>query len=83
MTIDTTVGRDQCAMAACRQPAAEPPLVVNASTMPGPFEIPLCSMCREPFEAGMEAVERLVEGDAESVPFRPRTDREVGLGAER
>ena len=69
MTIQTTLAR-QCAMAACHQPAADPPLVVNVASMPGPFAIDLCGLCREPFEAGVEAVERLMDGDAEAVPFR-------------
>jgi hypothetical protein len=59
-----------CAMLACRQPAAAVPLVVDLATLSQPFEIPLCVLCREPFEAGMESVERLVEADAEVVPFR-------------
>jgi hypothetical protein len=56
-------------MVACGLPAAAVPLVVDVAGMPGPFEIPLCTFCREPFEAGQEAVERLVWGDPEAVPF--------------
>lgn len=65
-----------CAMLACRQPAAVVPLVVDLATLSQPFEIPLCVLCREPFEIGMEAVERLVEADAEVVPFRHLGRRE-------
>jgi hypothetical protein len=52
---------------------------VNVAAMPGPFEIPLCTLCREPFEAGLESVERLADGDAEVVPV----DRCGGREAER
>jgi hypothetical protein len=72
-----------CAMVGCGQPAAPVPLVVNVAAMPGPFEIPLCALCREPFEAGLEGVERLVEGQAELVPFDPPGSRVLDLEAER
>lgn len=58
-----------CAMAECDRLAQGPPLVVNAPTLPGPFAIDLCSPCREPFAAGMEAVERLAAGDNEARPY--------------
>ena len=70
-----------CAMVACRQPAAAVPLVVDAAALFEPFEIPLCALCREPFEKGMEAVERLVEGDAEALP--PDDHSRWERGAER
>jgi hypothetical protein len=63
------VSERMCAMLACRQPATAVPLVVDLATLSQPFEIPLCVLCREPFEAGMEAVERLVDANAEVVPF--------------
>ncbi len=72
-----TIRREECAMVGCGQPAAPMPLVVDVATMPGPFEIPLCTLCREPFEAGMEAVERLSDGDAETLPFDSSPDREA------
>jgi hypothetical protein len=59
-----------CAMAECGRAAEGPPLVVNVATMPGPFAVDLCPPCREPFESGMEATERLVAGDAEAAPHR-------------
>jgi hypothetical protein len=72
-----------CAMVGCGQPAASVPLVVNVAAMPGPFEIPLCTLCREPFEAGLESVACLVEGEAELVPLDPACSRTRDLGAER
>ena len=70
-------GLEPCAMVACGLPAAAVPLVVDVAGMPGPFEIPLCTFCREPFEAGLEAVERLVWGDPEAVPFGAPGGREA------
>lgn len=70
-----------CAMLACRLPAAAVPLLVDLPTLLQPFEIPLCVLCREPFEAGMEAVERLIEDEAEAVPWPGR--RRCELEAER
>ena len=67
----------RCAMVACGQPAAAFPLVVDVGAMLGPFEIPLCPFCREPFESGMEALEQLMEGDAEAVPFGAHKGREA------
>ena len=72
-----------CAMAACEEPVNGPPLVVNVPTMPGPFAVDLCERCREPFEAGMEAVERLAGGDAEALPFRFGGRRRAECEAER
>src|SRR5215467_8845374 len=69
MNADVMVVRKDCAMVGCTQPAAPMPLIVNVATLPGPFQIPLCTLCREPFDAGMEAVELLLDGDAEAVPF--------------
>ena len=85
MNPNETIGKEQCAMVGCGQPAAPMPLVVDVVTMPGPFEIPLCTLCREPFEAGMEAAERLLDGDAEALPFGSSRDREAEavLEAER
>jgi hypothetical protein len=74
---------EECAMVGCGQPAAPIPLVVDVATMPGPFAIPLCTLCREPFEAGMEAVERLIDGDAEALAFASSPDREAVLEAQR
>ena len=59
-----------CAMAGCERSAEGPPLVVSVATLPGPFAIDLCSPCREPFESGIEAVERLAGGDHEGRPYR-------------
>jgi hypothetical protein len=70
-----------CAMAKCERAAEGPPLVVNVATLPGPFAVDLCTPCREPFEGGMESVERLVAGDGEAAPHR--FDRRVQLEAER
>ena len=64
-------------MVGCGQPAAPMALMVDVATMPGPFEIPLCTLCREPFEAGMEAAERLLDGDAEALPFGWSRDRKA------
>jgi hypothetical protein len=83
MNADVTFQQKDCAMVGCTQPAAPVPLVVNVTTMAGPFEIALCALCREPFEAGMEALERLVEGDAEAVPFTYSRRRETALEAQR
>ena len=83
MNPNETIGKEQCAMVGCGQPAAPMPLVVDVVTMPGPFEIPLCTLCREPFEAGMEAVERLIDGDAEALLFGSSPDREAVLEAQR
>jgi hypothetical protein len=51
--------------------------VVNVAAMPGPFEIPLCTLCREPFEAGLESVERLADGNSEVVPVGTCGDQEA------
>ena len=69
MNADVIVVRKDCAMVGCTQPAAPMPLIVDVATLPGPFEIPLCTLCREPFDAGLEAAERLLDCDAEAVPF--------------
>jgi hypothetical protein len=83
MNPNETIGKKQCAMVGCGQSAAPMPLVVDVVTMPGPFEIPLCTLCREPFEAGMEAVERLIDGDAEALPVGSSPNREAVLEAQR
>jgi hypothetical protein len=72
-----------CAMAKCERAAEGPPLVVNVATMPGPFAVDLCHPCREPFESGMEATERLVAGDAEAQPYRFNGRHAAQLEAER
>ena len=72
-----------CAMAGCDRAAEGPPLVVNVPTLPGPSAVDLCPPCRHPFEAGMEATARLVEGDAEVSPFRFDGRHAVQLEAER
>ena len=77
MNLNDTIRREECAMVGCSQPAAPMPLVVDVATMPGPFEIPMCTLCREPFEAGMEAVERLIDGDDAALPFSSSPDREA------
>ena len=79
---ERAVQRD-CAMAACDEPVTVEPIVVNMPTLPGPFAIDLCGHCREPFEAGMEAVERLVEGDAEAARFRFGRQQLAELESER
>ena len=68
MNANVMVQRRHCAMVGCTQPAAAMPLIVDVATLPGPFEIPVCALCREPFDAGMQAVERLLDGDAEALP---------------
>jgi hypothetical protein len=83
MSSDVVVERKDCAMVGCTQPAAAMPLIVNVATLPGPFKIPLCTLCREPFDAGMEAVERLLDGDAEVVPFNWIQLREAALEVQR
>jgi hypothetical protein len=83
MNADVVVQRKDCAMVGCTQPAAAMPLIVNVATLPGPFEIPLCTLCREPFDAGLEAVDRLVDGDAEAVPFGWSRSRVAVLESER
>src|SRR5262249_37265575 len=83
MNADVTVGRKDCAMVGCTQPAAPMPLIVNVATLPGPFQIPLCTLCREPFDAGLEAVERLLDGDAEAVPCKWDRFREPRVEAQR
>ena len=72
----------ECAMARCDRTTSETPLVVDVPMLPGPFAVDLCGPCREPFEAGMEAIERLAEGDAEAVPIGARNGREAALEAE-
>jgi hypothetical protein len=72
-----------CAMAECKRAAEGPPLVVNVPTMPGPFAVDLCQPCREPFESGMEAVERLAAGDDEARPYRFDGRQAVQQEAER
>jgi hypothetical protein len=76
------VDRD-CAMADCDRAAEGPPLVVNVPTLPGPFAVDLCAPCRDPFEAGMEATVRLVDGDAEASPFRFDGRHAVQMEVER
>ena len=83
MNPNDTSRREECAMVGCGQPAAPMPLVVDVATMPGPYAIPLCTLCREPFEAGMEAVERLIDGNTEALPFGSSPDREAVLEAQR
>ena len=83
MNADVVVERKDCAMVGCTQPAAAMPLMVNVATLPGPFKIPLCTLCREPFDAGMEAVERLLDGDAEVLPSIWKQPREAALEAQR
>ena len=77
------VQRKDCAMVGCTQPAAAMPLMVDVATLPGPFEIPLCAICREPFDAGMEAVERLLDGHAEVLPVSWSLPREAVLEVQR
>ena len=83
MNPNDTIRRKECAMVGCGQPAAPIPLVVDVATMPGPFEIPLCTLCREPFEADMEAMERLIDSDAEVLPLGSSPSREAVLEAQR
>lgn len=83
MSADIVAEGKDCAMVGCTQPAAAMPLIVNVATLPGPFKIPLCTLCREPFDAGIEAVERLLDGDAEVVPFNCKQPREGALEAQR
>jgi len=68
MNSNVMVQPKDCAVVGCTQPAAAIPLIVDVATLPGPFEIPLCALCREPFDAGIVAVERLLDGDAEALP---------------
>jgi hypothetical protein len=72
-----------CAMAKCERAAEGPPLVVNVATVPGPFAVDLCPPCREPFESGMEAVERLAAGDGEARPYRFAGRHAAQLEADR
>jgi hypothetical protein len=72
-----------CAMAECDRLAEGPPLVLNVATLPGPFAVDLCQLCREPFESEMEAIERLAAGDAEARPYRTDTSHTTQLEAER
>jgi hypothetical protein len=83
MNADVMVRRKDCAMVGCTQPAAPMPLIVNVATLPGPFEIPLCTLCREPFDAGMEAMERLLDGDTEAVPCTWNWPQEPMVEAQR
>ena len=83
MNGNVMVHRKDCAMVGCTQPAASMPLIVNVATLPGPFQIPLCTLCREPFDAGLEAVERLLDGDAEAVPCKWDRFREPMVEAQR
>ena len=53
----------ECAMAGCRLPAALPALVVDLAGLPGPIEVPLCALCRQPFAEGSEDLAALVELD--------------------
>jgi hypothetical protein len=41
-------------------PASPPPLMIDEAGLPGPFEVPMCGLCREPFEAGFASVAQLV-----------------------
>ena len=83
MNANVMVQRKDCAMVGCTQQAAAMPLIVDVVTLPGPFEIPLCPLCREPFDAGMEAVERLLDGDAEALPATGTLPREAVLEVQR
>jgi hypothetical protein len=38
-------------------------LVVDLAGLPGPIEVPLCALCREPFAQGFESLALLVELD--------------------
>ena len=53
----------ECAMVGCRLPAAPPALVVDLAGLPGPINVPLCALCREPFAEGFESVAELVDLD--------------------
>jgi hypothetical protein len=83
MNSDVMVQRKDCAMVGCTQPAAAIPLTVDVAALPGPFEIPLCALCREPFDAGIEAVERLLDGDAEALAVSWSPPREAVLEVQR
>jgi hypothetical protein len=73
----------ECAMADCDRSADGPPLVVYLATLPAPFAVDLCQPCREPFESGIEAIERLAAGDDEARPQRFDGRRAVQVEAER
>jgi hypothetical protein len=83
MNGNAMVQRKDCAMVGCTQPAAAMPLIVDVATLPGPFEMPLCALCREPFDAGMEVVERLLDGDAEALPVSWSLSLEAVLDVQR
>ena len=83
MNANVMVQRKDCAMVGCTQQAAAIPLIVNVATLPGPFEIPLCPLCREPFDAGLEAVERLLDGNAEVLPAAWTLPQEAVLEVQR
>ena len=72
-----------CAMAECARLADGPPLVVYVPTLAGPFAVDLCQPCREPFENGIEAAERLIAGDDELRPCRFNGRQAAQLEAER
>lgn len=77
MNANVMVQRKDCAMVGCTQQAAAMPLIVDVATLPGPFEIPLCALCRQPFDAGMEAMERLLDDEAEAIPATWSLPREA------
>lgn len=83
MNANFMVQRNDCAMVGCTQQATAMPLIVDVATLPGPFEIPLCSLCREPFDGGLEAVERLLDGDPEAVPATGILPGEAVLDVQR
>jgi hypothetical protein len=51
-----------CAIVGCREQAVEPPVVL---ALPGtmPIEVPLCGLCREPFEGSVEQLVEAVYAD--------------------
>jgi hypothetical protein len=55
--------QQECAMVGCGQPAAPPPLLVDLASLPGPIEVPLCALCRQPFAEGFEDLAALAELD--------------------
>jgi len=51
-------GRRSCVFVNCREPAVEPPLVVDlGGVFGGPWEVLLWGLCREAFGQGLEAIE--------------------------
>jgi hypothetical protein len=72
-----------CAIERCTEPPAAAPMMIDMAALPGPFVVDLCPGHREDFEAGVEAIERLVDGDAEALPIGGRLGRQLELEAGR